>query len=65
MNVFDDPNGRYLVLRNEAGQYSLWPATADIPSGWVCVLRESGRQECLDYVNGNWSDLRPASAPRS
>jgi len=65
MNAFDEPNGRYLVLRNEAGQYSLWPATADIPPGWACALRESSRQECLDYVDGNWSDLRSAATPHS
>lgn len=60
-NPFDDPDGRYLVLVNEEGQHSLWPALIDVPAGWTVVLAESSRQEALDYVTRNWTDMRPTS----
>lgn len=30
-NPFEDENGTYLVLVNDEGQHSLWPAFADVP----------------------------------
>lgn len=46
---------------NDEGQYSLWPEFADVPDGWAVVSGPDGRQECLDYVNANWTDMRPKS----
>lgn len=60
-NPFEDADGRYLVLRNDEGQYSLWPAFADVPAGWERVHGEADRQSCLDYVNEHWTDMRPLS----
>jgi MbtH protein len=60
-NPFDDPDGRFLVLVNDEGQYSLWPAFAEVPAGWHTALPESGRQECLDYIERHWTDMRPRS----
>lgn len=60
-NPFEDENGTYLVLRNDEGQYSLWPAFAEVPAGWETVHSEASRQECLDYVNEHWTDMRPNS----
>ncbi|WP_053645795.1 MbtH family protein [Streptomyces sp. XY431] len=60
-NPFDDADGRFLVLRNDEGQHSLWPAFAEVPAGWEIVHGEDGRQACLDYVEANWTDMRPAS----
>jgi MbtH protein len=60
-NPFDDPDGRFLVLVNDEGQYSLWPSFADVPGGWSVVLTETDRQSALDYVNEHWTDLRPKS----
>ena len=60
-NPFDDENGRFLVLVNEEEQHSLWPSFADVPAGWEVALGETSRQECLDYVEHNWTDLRPKS----
>lgn len=58
-NPFENENGTYLVLMNDEGQYSLWPAFLDIPSGWTAVYGEEGRQQCLDYINSRWIDMRP------
>lgn len=59
---FDDPDGSYLALVNDEGQYSLWPAgTVPPPDGWRTELGPATRQSCLDHITGAWTDLRPAS----
>ena len=60
-NPFDDPEGTFLVLRNDEGQHSLWPAFAEVPAGWDVVHGPGSRQSALDHVNENWTDLRPRS----
>ncbi|MFJ8750288.1 MbtH family protein [Streptomyces sp. NPDC102441] len=64
-NPFEDENGTYLVLVNDEGQHSLWPAFAEVPGGWTVAHQEDTRQACLDYVEQNWTDLRPKSLIRS
>ncbi|MFF2199702.1 MbtH family protein [Streptomyces sp. NPDC058145] len=61
VNPFDDESGRFFVLVNDEEQYSLWPAFAEIPKGWRVVFGEEGRAECLDFVEKNWTDMRPKS----
>lgn len=58
-NPFDDENGTFHVLMNDEDQHSLWPAFADVPAGWRVVFGPSTRADCLDYVEANWTDLRP------
>ncbi|MFF5205886.1 MbtH family protein [Streptosporangium sp. NPDC000396] len=60
-NPFEDPDASYYVLRNDEGQHSLWPVFAEIPAGWEVVHGEDTRQACLDYVEQNWTDMRPKS----
>lgn len=60
-NPFDDDNGAFFVLVNDEDQHSLWPVFADIPAGWRVVHGEASRTACLDYVEKNWTDLRPKS----
>ncbi|MFD1052305.1 MbtH family protein, partial [Kibdelosporangium lantanae] len=60
-NPFDDDSALFLVLVNDEGQHSLWPTFADVPAGWTRVFGEAARQECLDYVERNWTDMRPKS----
>jgi MbtH protein len=60
-NPFEDPEGTYLVLVNDEGQHSLWPAFADVPGGWTVVHPEGSREDCLAYVEENWTDMRPKS----
>jgi MbtH protein len=60
-NPFEDENGTYIVLINDEGQYSLWPDFIDVPAGWTTVQEAASRQTCLDYINQNWSDMRPRS----
>jgi len=60
-NPFEDPDGKYLVLINDEGQYSLWPTFIKVPAGWSVALPEDNRQTCLDWINTNWTDMRPRS----
>ncbi|GGK87498.1 protein MbtH [Sphaerisporangium melleum] len=60
-NPFDDPDGVYSVLVNDEGQHSLWPDFAEVPAGWTPVHGPAARQECLSYIEANWTDLRPRS----
>ncbi|MGH3779461.1 MAG: MbtH family protein [Pseudonocardiaceae bacterium] len=61
MNPFEDTDGTYLVLMNDEGQHSLWPAFIEVPAGWRVVHPHNTRQACLDYINENWTDMRPQS----
>jgi MbtH protein len=60
-NPFEDENGEYLVLVNHERQYSLWPAVQEIPLGWTVARSKGKRQECLEWVDANWTDMRPKS----
>lgn len=58
-NPFEDDSRRYVVLSNDEEQYSLWPATMEVPGGWTVVHSADTRQACLEYVEQNWTDMRP------
>ena len=60
-NPFEDPDGTYLSLINDEGQYSLWPAFVEVPAGWNVAHPQDTRQACLDYINEHWTDMRPQS----
>ncbi|MEV6347157.1 MbtH family protein [Actinoplanes sp. NPDC051851] len=60
-NPFDDTERTFLVLVNDENQHSLWPATIDVPAGWTIAHPEDTQQACLDFVEQNWTDMRPRS----
>src|SRR5258708_22656993 len=64
-NPFEDPDAKYLVLINDEGQHSLWPVFADVPDGWKVIFGEDGRQQCLDFIEKNCTDIRPNSLLRA
>jgi uncharacterized protein YbdZ (MbtH family) len=61
INPFDDDNGTFLVLVNDEEQHSLWPTFSDVPAGWRVAYGEADRASCLDYIEQNWTDIRPRS----
>ncbi|MGK5548516.1 MbtH family protein [Streptomyces sp. URMC 127] len=63
-NPFDDEDGRFLVLVNDEGQYSLWPAFAEVPGMWTVAHQEDTRAACLEFIEENWVDMRPLSLVR-
>jgi MbtH protein len=58
---FDAEDGEFLVLVNDEGQYSLWPAFREPPNGWCAVGISGTRQTCLDWIEVHWTDMRPKS----
>ena len=56
-----DDNVKYVVLRNDEEQYSLWLADQDIPPGWYQVGEEGSKEQCVAYVDEMWTDMRPKS----
>lgn len=60
-NPFDFDEGTFLALVNDEGQYSLWPAFADVPAGWQVASGPDTRTGCLAFIEANWLDLRPRS----
>ncbi|MFY1671397.1 MbtH family protein [Plantactinospora sp. WMMB334] len=61
MNPFDDPDGQFFVVVNDEGQHSLWPQIGPVPPGWTVVHGAADRTSCIDYINANWTDMRPRS----
>jgi glycopeptidolipid biosynthesis protein len=61
VNPFDDDSASFLVLVNDEEQHSLWPTFADVPKGWRVIYGESDRAAYLDYIEQNWTDIRPRS----
>jgi MbtH protein len=60
-NPFEDESAEYLVLVNGENQHSLWPVFAEVPDGWQVAHPRDSRQACLDYIEENWTDMRPKS----
>ena len=56
-----DGKRRYKVVINHEEQYSIWFADREIPRGWKAVGFEGNKQECLDYIEEVWTDMRPLS----
>ncbi|MEG8184640.1 MbtH family protein [Nocardia terpenica] len=60
-NPFDDTTGRFYVLVNDEEQYSLWPSFAEVPPGWSTIFGEDSYAACIEYIEDNWTDMRPRS----
>ncbi|MEV0054369.1 MbtH family NRPS accessory protein [Saccharopolyspora shandongensis] len=59
-NPFDAPDAEYYALINDQDQYSLWPAAIDVPAGWSVAHGPADREACVDHIEVNWTDMRPA-----
>ena len=51
----------YKVVVNHEEQYSIWPASREIPPGWKDAGFSGTKQQCLDYIKTVWTDMRPLS----
>jgi MbtH protein len=60
-NPFENEDGSYYALVNAEGQHSLWPVFAEVPAGWNIAHGEDNRQACLEFIEQNWTDMRPKS----
>ena len=59
-NPFEDPEATYYALINKQDQYSLWPAAIEVPAGWSVTHGPADRAACLEHIEINWTDIRPA-----
>jgi MbtH protein len=57
MDAFKD----FTVVINDEEQYSIWPAELDVPAGWHAAGKSGTREECVQYVDEVWTDIRPKS----
>ncbi|WP_030227061.1 MbtH family protein [Streptomyces sp. NRRL WC-3626] len=57
----DSGDLRYLVVRNDEEQYSIWPEGRDLPAGWHAEGTSGSREECLEHIEAVWTDMRPRS----
>jgi MbtH protein len=64
MNDDKDDSTIYRVVVNHEEQYSIWPATKEIPVGWKDAGKQGTKAECLSYVETVWTDMRPLSLRR-
>lgn len=51
----------FKVLVNAEGQHSIWPSAQPIPDGWHQIGPVGPKQECLDWIKANWTDIAPKS----
>lgn len=51
----------YYVVVNHEEQYSIWPVGRDLPLGWETVGESQPKDECLNYIEQVWTDMRPLS----
>lgn len=61
INLLDDRDGKFVVLINSEGQYSLWPEPIVVPEGWDIAHPIDTRQNCLSFIESEWTDMRPKS----
>ncbi|MEU7787958.1 MbtH family NRPS accessory protein [Amycolatopsis sp. NPDC049159] len=57
MDAFKD----FTVVVNDEEQYSIWPASLDVPAGWQLAGKSGSREECVAWVDETWTDIRPKS----
>jgi MbtH protein len=51
----------FIVLVNQEGQYSIWPAKKEVPAGWNAVGFSGSKTEVSAYIDEHWTDMRPIS----
>jgi MbtH protein len=55
----------YKILVNDEGQYSIWPEMKPAPAGWTEVGPVGPKPAVLDWIEENWTDMRPVSLRES
>jgi uncharacterized protein YbdZ (MbtH family) len=63
-NPFENDEQEYIILRNDEGQFSLWPSFKEVPAGWLVTGPRGRRGECLHWIDETWTDMRPQSLIR-
>ena len=51
----------YKAVLNHEEQYSIWPANRANPLGWQDTGKSGSKDQCLEYIQEVWTDMRPLS----
>lgn len=51
----------YKVVVNHEEQYSIWDARRENAPGWRDAGQAGTKEECLEYIERVWTDMRPLS----
>lgn len=51
----------FIVVVNEEEQYSIWHKNREVPIGWKALDVSGTKEQCLDYIEKVWTDMRPKS----
>ena len=62
--VKDEVEPVYKVVVNAEEQYSIWPVERENAPGWNDGGKTGTKQECLEYIEEVWTDMRPLSLRR-
>ena len=54
----------YKVVVNHEEQYSIWPADRENAPGWKDAGKRGTKEECLEWIEEVWTDMRPLSLRR-
>lgn len=65
METDEHGEGTHAVVVNDEAQYSLWPADLAVPAGWRETGMRGSPDECVAYVEREWTDMRPLSLRRA
>jgi uncharacterized protein YbdZ (MbtH family)/pimeloyl-ACP methyl ester carboxylesterase len=57
----EDDRRPFLIVTNNAEQFSVWPVDSDLPGGWTAIGFRGDRQSCLSHIESIWRDQRPRS----
>lgn len=57
----DEDRTIYKVVVNHEEQYSIWPADRENALGWNDAGKTGTKEECLEYIEEVWTDMRPRS----
>jgi MbtH protein len=57
----DDDRRSFLIVTNNAEQFSVWPVDSELPGGWTAIGFRGDRQSCLSHIESIWLDQRPPS----
>jgi MbtH protein len=55
----------YTAVVNEEEQYSIWPQGRPLPPGWRDAGSAGTKEECLQFIENVWTDMRPLSLRRA
>lgn len=61
MSWEENDDREFCVVVNDEEQYSIWPIDRDLPLGWKSTGKQGTKEECLNYIEEIWTDMRPLS----